>query len=532
MISVNDMDCHRRVSCNREPVILDIAQPFSSFDFIDNNLGGIPSARRLFSLARSFDAQTFVIEDIPSVGLIEDENNEISNLYSDYKSGALKRFSFWRKPFKTVRGLESANKSDFIGYAILKQDLVPSMPGRNEWHIFEAVFPKYNHHHNCVPQKALYCVTVCSKRCYVEGVMYCQQNELNKACAQVALRSLLSRLLPDGDISYRALNEIAAKVRPSFNPADGLSPQQMRAILDECGISYDDIDYEEEEKNNVTIRSDIPFGKYIYGGIESGCGGLLGFSMSGPKADESKHIIPFFGHTFNKDTWVPEANIAYFDIGGGVGYVPSENWTSSFIGHDDNFGPNFCVPRLYVKPDQVQYVVELRHPNVKYGGVIAEAQALLFLYSVTPYLDDKNVWAKRLALYSSQNVQRVILRAVCIRRNIYIEHLKNMKDWQGHHENKAIADALAGFLPDMLWVIEVSLPHLFPANERKVGEIVLNAEKSRNDKKDPASEIDYGLFLLARLPGEYVLLKSINQYGPSFSVIPSDIESHVDLLHT
>jgi len=94
MISPNDMDAHRRISCNGDLVILDLTQPFSSFDFIEANLGGLPSVRRIFSLARSFDAQTFIIENISAAGHIEDENSEISSLYSDYKPGDLKRFSF------------------------------------------------------------------------------------------------------------------------------------------------------------------------------------------------------------------------------------------------------------------------------------------------------------------------------------------------------------------------------------------------------------------------------------------------------
>ena len=529
MISSNGINDHRLVVA-KSLKIFDLIQPFSCFEFIEHHLNGLSSAQRIFSIARSFKAKTLVVEEISSAGIIEEEIHDISVLYSDYKFSALKRISFWNKSFKITRSLKSTDNSDFIGYAILKQDFVPSKAERQQWHIFEAVFPKYNHPHNCIPLSKSYEITVGSKQYSAHGIMYCQQNGLNKACAQVAVRSLLSRLLPDGDISYRQINNIAAGVNPGFNPGDGLSPQQIRAILDKCKIQYDDIEYTEEEKNNPNVRYDIPFHKFLYAGIESGCGGLLGFSMSGPEADESKHIIPFFGHTFNKDTWVPDADTAYFKIGGGVGYTPSENWTSSFIGHDDNFGPNFCVPRLYVRPEQVQYVVELRQNNVKYGGLIAEAQALLFLYSVTPYLDNKNIWTKRLAWYSNQKVQRVILRAVCVCRENYINHLSTITDWQNNCETSALPKALVQFLPEKLWVVEVSLPQLFPANERKVGEIVLNAEINRDKTKDPASEIDYGLFLLARLPGEYVLLKSVNQYGPAFSTIPSQIHSHVELL--
>ena len=532
------MDAHRCVSPTSFTVY-DLKNPFSCFDFVDNNFpafpskplsGGIPSARRIFSLARAFNAQTLIMENIPAKGMIATENDAIARVYSDYHTGPLHRLSFWRKGFKTIRGLDNAEDTDLIGYAILKRDILTTKASRGEWHVFESVFPKYDHRHNCVPNPKSYRVLVGSKQFSVKGLLYCQQNNLNKACAHVALRSLLSRMVPEGDISYDRINKIVAEKNPGFNPGNGLSPQQMRLVFEACGVPYADIDYEEEEKSNPNIRTDIPFQKYLYAGIESGCGGLLGFSMSGPQADESKHIIPFFGHTFNKDTWAPDADVAYFNIGGGVGYMPSDSWTSSFIGHDDNFGANFCVPRLYVRPEQVQYVVELRNNSTRYGGLIAEAQALQFLYSVGANLDPKNVWSRRLAHYSHPNVQRVILRAICVDKKVYLRHLSEISDWEGHKELRELPRTLAKFLPRKLWVVEISLPQLFPTNERKAGEIVLNVERKRDVRKDPSRAIDYNLFLMARLPGEYFLLNAVNQFGPSFSVVKSKVKSHVALL--
>jgi hypothetical protein len=512
--------------------ILDLSAPFSSFEFCDTHFQGLPSVRRLFSLARSFEAQTLVVEEISPQGIIAEEITEIATLFPDYQPGQLKRLSFWRKEFKTTRGLASARPDDFIGYALLKQDIVPSLPSHPGWHVFESVFPKYDHRHNCVPCPGVYHLTVGGERQTTSGLMYCQQNQLNKACAQVAIRSLLSRLLPEGDISYRQMNAIAQSVDSSFRPENGLTPPQMQAIFSKFDVSYTDIEYEEEQKTNPEIRNDVPYQKYLYSGIESGCGGLLGFSMSGPQATTSRHIIPFFGHTFNKDTWAPDADVAYFNVGGGIGYVPSESWTSSFIGHDDNFGANFCVPRLYVDPEQVQYVVEFRRPKVRYGGVMAEAQALQFLYSVTPHLSTDNAWTKRLVEGSHPSVQQVVLRAVCVSRHAYLEHLGTVSDWAGQRETHNLPPALEKVLPETLWVVEISLPQLFPANERKLGEIVLHAERERDPAKDPTADIDYGLFLMARFPGEYILQTAVNQYGPSFAKVPSRLQSHVDLINT
>ena len=271
------MDAHRLVN-STTPSIHDLRRSFSCFDFVDENFQGLRSARRLFSLARSSDATTLVVEDIEPRGVIADEIAEISQRHSDYIPGEVHRLSFWRKAFKTAQGLDSAGQHDLVGYAILKRDILPSGPPRDEWHVFEAVFPKYDHRHNCVPCPKSYAVAAGHNRFVVQGLMYCQQNAVNKACAQVALRSLLSRVVTDGDIAYSRINEIAACVSGGFDSAQGLSPQQMRAILDDYGVAYDDIDYEEEEKHNPDIRRDVPFQSFLYGGIEAGCGGLLGFS--------------------------------------------------------------------------------------------------------------------------------------------------------------------------------------------------------------------------------------------------------------
>ena len=65
-----------------------------------------------------------------------------------------------------------------------------------------------------------------------------------------------------------------------------------------------------------------------------------------------------------------EADMAYFRVGESFGYIPSANWTSSFLGHDDNFGPCFCVPRLYISNDKVDYVAELLKPGIRFMMLI------------------------------------------------------------------------------------------------------------------------------------------------------------------
>ena len=233
--------------------------PFSCFSVLSNDYNNNSAIHRLFSLARSFDFQTFTVEDIPATGLILDENNEIFQTYgNDYEMAALQRLSFWKSSFKQRRSIGSQCDEDLIGYAILKKDVLKSN-SRCKWHVFEAVFRKYQHKHNCVPNQQDYRLKIDGTIFNIPGVLYCQQNCINKACAQVALRSLLSRILPEGDIAYSSINQYAKEVTDDYDPKDGLGVAQIRHILQKCNVLFRDIDYVLSEKDNQNIRIDQPY---------------------------------------------------------------------------------------------------------------------------------------------------------------------------------------------------------------------------------------------------------------------------------
>jgi hypothetical protein len=459
-----------------------------------------------------------MVEEIEPAGIISDENDEIGCYVADYRMKGLDRISFWKSSFTAPN--ESVCRDELcIGYAILKHDTAPSR-NYDKWHIFEAVFKKYPHEHNCVPRPMQYEVALGKGRYRLDGLLYAQQNELNKACAQVALRSLISRV-NQSDISYRRINELAqSQPTPGFDPANGLETGQIRSVLEKLGIRFRDFDYTQHGEAERQLH---PYQKYVYAGVESGAGALVGFHLTGPAAQSNqRHIIPFYGHTFNKDTWAPEADIVYFHVGETLGYVPSEYWTSSFLGHDDNFGPNFCVPRLYIRPEQVEYVVELLKPGIMFGGAQAEALSLQFLYSVLGQIETSgNVWLNRLAYFAQPEIQRIVLRAVAIDRTEYIKHLATEKDWEQNSENPKVIEVLHKFLPYFLWIVEVSIPQLFPANERKLGDIVLNGGVQLNPDQQYRSH-----FLFARLPSLYFFRSE----GRNFLSVPSNLKSHLSVI--
>ena len=178
----------------------------------------------------------------------------------------------------------------------------------------------------------------------VNGYLYAQQNALTNVCAHVALRTAAARFHPNGDMSYREMNQLLGidHVKVKMGEGSGLTTQQMQRVLEAAGAKCFPADYSNPSANPP------PFQKYIYGSIESGYPAIVIFGTTDP--DGSLHAVPVFGHTLNQDTWVPSADFSYFKIGEGTKYIPSESWLSMFIAHDDNWGSNYCIPRHYLRP--------------------------------------------------------------------------------------------------------------------------------------------------------------------------------------
>lgn len=496
-------------------------RPFSSFAFTETHFDGTAPIRRLFSLGRSHGASTLVIEVVPAAGAVEDENAELADISRDYRMADLKRISFWKQSFSDTAAIRSLTDEECLGYAILKRDVVSSR-GIDRWHVFEAVFVRNSHEHNYCPAGHRFSFRAGDRNFSVRGCLYSQQNNLNKACAQVALRSLCATYLGDADLTYRRINGLAGEGDPDFDPANGLDSVKIGRVLHGLGIPFYDLNY----LADPDLQKDFPYQKLVYSGIETGCGSLLAFKLSGPSAPAVGHIIPCFGHTFNEDAWGPHADVMYFTVGARIAYVPSRAWTSSFIVHDDNLGANLCIPQAFVKDENAGYAVELLPRGYAYSGALAEIVASDYFYSLLPAVFNSgrgNPWLHRLIHYVTE--QRLILRCVPITVKGYLDYLGNAEDWEHVTENPQSIEDLSALKPEKLWMVEVSVPEVFSTNKRKLGEILLDAENPLSNQVDGTS------FVLARFPECYVFFDSISDSGqPSFLTSPSNFKSHLPLL--
>ncbi len=609
----------------------DVRYGRSNFALIERLFPDTPpevSVRRLFSLARAAGCTCLSVEKILPEGAIAEENSELARLFPGCRMGGLLRLSFWRRPRETDDDNIGSNGA-LAGYALCKLDILPNNISlekvgrkvRRQWHVFEAVFERSPYPHNYSVCAKPYRIRVLQKEYWILGVMYCQQNGLNKSCAQVALRTLgMLHAGEDNDVPYNHLNGLATDGKPlGHQLGKDLSAVEIMRALTGLGLQFDAFDYTllqspaltskldglekifgkhgrkfdsvkarhflsqyiETQISEIADRTlpkeialktfpvdqlpdahhqkllgelyawtdsqtmdirnlfenpesiwrgrlDHPYQKYLYAGVESGTGALLGFHYN----DDAKnsvvqhHIVPVFGHTFNQDTWVPRAEQSYFSAGAALRFLVSDSWLSSFIIHDDNFGANYCLPKLFLKPQQVDYVLALRRPGIKYSGLVAEALAAeLFLEIVRGLKIESNAWLQRLLgqIDKTKLTLNLVFRTIAVSRKELALHYQEMKDWEGKSEAPWLPKLITQNLPEMVWLIEISVHELFPINKRKIAEIVLDATSLPDETHHP----DLKILQYARFPSAYILwMPGSSAQNHSLIHFPSNLESH------
>jgi hypothetical protein len=523
-----------RMADGRVDQIYDLARPFSNFNFLSNHqlFKNIKySLPRIFCESRRAKSSTLVVETL-------DESEETLDETIALRKVGLIESKLWRLTFWTCSHDKSIAFSpadnSLVGYAIVRADILNNRADPVV-HVFESVFQKYDHFHNFVPDSPVFNISFGAKRYSLPGVMYCQQNAITKACAQVSLRSLLATRFPKRSIKYSEIND-AAKVKR--NPGKGLNTDQIRSVLDYFKVNYRDVNY--DDVSNPATGSTASYDKLLYVGIENGGGGLLGFKLSGKNTEGSsfdygRHIIPFFGHTFNQDTWAPRSQNSYFHINEETRYIPSDEWLSSFIGHDDNFGSNYCIPKGFLKSEQVRYAVALLPDGYMSYPTEIEAIAADQLYSLiltVPPQYYKSFWLEKLICYIER--QDVVFRTRAISGEGYIKHLEDMRDWENHRmKDQALLSFLSGFIPKCLWMVELSIPEVFSTNYGKLGEILFFGDQEldmgADYTDDQLQQMQVNNIISVRLPGVMSIRIRNDRMNGKFIPRSCGITGHVPL---
>ena len=472
---------------------------FSNFLFIDRLYRSHSVLRRILSLARLLGYKSLLVEEIieSKCALLAEENAALRLRSPDYQKSTVHRLSFWRCLPDQVSCSE-----DFIGYAIFKSDhfvgrLLP------EDHIYESVLPRVrlNSQNNFIHCRRNYAVQTVAGKYSVSGVLYAQQNDRTFVCAHVALRSALACLLPEGDISYARMNgfaDVDHQTKAVGKGTGGLGPDALEKILQGVGIHYEKIIHEP----NHGLSLPTEFQRDLYGFIELGCPALVGFELEDPNPGPNgspRHIVPVIGHTFNEDAWVPEAQRSYF--GNQLHYFSSESWLSTYVLHDDNFGPYYCLPRHFLKKENFRIILGMQRQLTAFSASVAEAVGFDFLQALAqnnPLVGQD--WFDRFSIFARQGL--LVLRTLLVERTSYLDHLLTVQSCEGIRIEPALIAQLENHLPEYFWMIEASAQELFTASRRKFGELLLS---STTPLPRP---LDLTLMLAARLPGMVLIAES------------------------
>ena len=537
------IDAHRIQPPLTKPLIYCFDCPaFSSFRYLLEkfNLASRP-IHRAFSIARTMGCHTMVMEEIQAIGILDDDNQEVK-LLGGWTKDKIYRFSFWNTVYKKSLTTDDLQTEDLAGYIIIKLDggVLLCNGGRRvaeRWYVFEGVFRKNDRSNNYLPHATIYNVAIGGKIHKIPGVLYCQQNGINKCCAHVALRSILSRGLPEHDISYKNINEIirAETKDRAYYPGDGLYNFQVQAVLKSLGLPYFDRDYQslKASPNDPQSKFSFPYQSYLYSGVETGIGALLTFRVGKNVSTSSvDHAIPIFGHTFNKDTWVADADATYFELSKDVGYIRSDSWLGNFIVHDDNHGPNYCIPRMQLPNERVDYVCAVHAPGVALNPMLAETWVVSVLVNYINKSDTSNIWNAELSKIMApgprrDHLQSCVLRTITVDKAKYIESFKNSDGKGSFEDSKLVQFIQSQITSEQLTVVEISLPQLFPANKHKVGEFVFDGGV---DVCDDIDSVPSKAFLFARLPGKYFFTPRFVTSLHRMIMFPSAFSDHVPLI--
>lgn len=540
--------------------VISIAQPFSFFEFREKHFGDkdgrfseFSPLARILSQVRSLNASSMLIEDIApdsSLDLIQETEDLKIRLGAGIETEVMRLTFLSAKTSRVKTKLDDLEDDEFLGYAVVREDFLSGKLIARR--ILESVVMGSRFENNFIRGAPRWKCRASGRTYKIYGYLYAQQNGITNVCAHVALRTLASVYHPDGDMSYREINKLLGiDHKKNWVGVDlqdpsqsrGLTIQHMLNVLDQCGARCINADYSPKLKSpgkKDYLR--IPYQRYLYGSVESGYPAAMIFDTA---ESDSKHVIPVFGHTFNQDLWVSNAERSYFQIGKSTRFLPSDSWLSSFVVHDDNWGSNFCCPKHFLKPlppvadpkagkkpdigrvensEWLAHVIATLPKSVKLNPLQAEAIGLDFLSAIMPHLpEDDNKWGSRLIEYQQEGL--VVYRPILITGQQYCEHLSKLTGWSSSGVMpRWLRDAIRSSLKGTYyWMVEMSVPELFSANLRKVGEVILRSDLA------PKPTRDFESFTLARLPGQLVVCKDTDPVNPDFEFIPSGISSHVQL---
>src|SRR6266404_7201409 len=102
----------------------DMVRPQSNFDFVDARFPELLPLKRVLSLIRQHGERTIVVERIGLSKDLQEENEDLRRWCTTFSQSTAFRLSFFKKSVVNDAQLAATTDRDFIGYVIVKDDVI------------------------------------------------------------------------------------------------------------------------------------------------------------------------------------------------------------------------------------------------------------------------------------------------------------------------------------------------------------------------------------------------------------------------
>ena len=417
---------------------------------------------------RKSECKTIIIDDI-------EENDKDQTDFEEHKdipgynlvTRVKKRLLFFEKEFLTPE--EICEECNFLGYANIYIDSFED--GSIKSYIDEALI----HNSKLYLGKSYLCcntnkiIRIANYDFNINGSYFVQQQGKINCCSHANIRMVGNtfRACDAQDYHHSFINKTLC-IDVAKIAADGLNSNQIREIFEQRGLkcfTYA-FNFPDSKNDEDYITSQYNFQQMAYYAIESGFPVLIIF-----KTGERAHVICAFGHTFNENSWLPEAEQQYFKLNGDIQYLCSTLWVDDFIIHDDNYGPYYCLPASFLA-DKETLLIAITNLKTDMFGHHAEFYAIKFLYSylITSLINKKLIGSTKWndVFFDHFMRKNLILRTLYVKKDEYLKQLRAFPFLQ--RENFSYINNL----PSEFWLTEISVPELFNINKKKIAEVIIN----------------------------------------------------------
>ena len=360
---------------------------------------------------------------------------------------------------------------------------------------FKKAMPVLNNYYHCTHNYTGY---VDSTPFNINGLLFCQQNQITTVCAHACLRMAINNLpyLEESELITTTDILMESKRINGGNSPEYIHIDHFLKIINGLGFNHTMDD---------TVLEKINYDAIAYPLMESGLPTILEITTKDPK---TTHVITVVGHTLNSDLWHPEAETGY-SIPDWIGHphIQASSLTDQYIIMDDQMGPALCLSMntLGKKPSfKCRRITGISRYPINVKPYVVEEKASAYYYAGLDAIDENSKWIKRL------KASYPIFRNYILDKESYTRHMKNVVFKK--MEVKKEIDEIISKVPDYFWFFEFSLTDLYTANKNKLGEILINKDTNEPILMRYVSNLLYNN--LGKNHWEKYIIENITEHSP------------------